>query len=66
MFGVNTIVPRGLQLPPRPFGASHSSSIVPLATLTVFSLPPAKNATLLPSGAQNGYDAPSVPGMLRT
>jgi hypothetical protein len=52
-----------LQLPPPPFGASHSTIGGPPAISTFFSLPPAKNPMNRLSGDQNGKDPPSVPGI---
>ena len=47
---------------------SHSPptkcAVSPVSALTVLSLPPAKNPSACPSGAQNGYEAPSVPAIL--
>ena len=48
--------------PPRPAGASAITSGNPPAMSTVRSLPLAKKPRRLPSGDQNWFDAPSVPG----
>src|SRR5262249_53105039 len=52
-------------VPPRPPGASHNTVGTPPAIGTFISLPPAKNPMYLPSGDQNGNDAPSVPARAR-
>src|SRR6266849_10004505 len=57
----NMIVPSGFHAPPRPLGASHSTWTCPPDTSTFLSLPSAKNPIDLPSGDQNGKDAPCVP-----
>src|ERR1035437_2699613 len=58
--GVNTITPSRFHVPPRPLGASHNTWGRPPDTWTFLSLPSAKNPMSLPSGDQNGSDAPSV------
>src|SRR5262245_44058383 len=56
------MTPSPFHEPPKPAGASQSAtSPEPLAS-TRLSLPLAKNPIDLPSGDQNGCDAPSVPG----
>ena len=52
-----------LQLPPRPAGASDSTTGGPPAIGTFFSLPAAKNPMNRLSGDQNGNVPPSVPGI---
>jgi hypothetical protein len=59
--GVKMIVSSSVQVPPRPFGASHSLIAAPPVTETFFNWPPAKSATHWPSGEKNGVAAPSVP-----
>src|SRR5215831_12517854 len=49
----------------RPLGCSASVTGGPPATAIFFKFPPATNPTNLPSGDQNGYEAPSVPESLR-
>src|SRR5258705_278090 len=51
---------------PRGAGASHSVAIVPLAISIARIVPPAKKPSRLPSGDQNGWRAPAVPGSART
>src|SRR5687767_1874130 len=59
--GAKTIVPFGLHVPPRGFGASHTTVILPPLTGTVLSFAPAKKPSCLLSGDQNGRCAPSAP-----
>jgi hypothetical protein len=60
--GVNRMVPSAFQVPPRPFGASASTCGAASPMSMRFSLPAPKNPIDRLSGAQNGNDAPSVPG----
>src|SRR5256885_11518238 len=59
------MTPSALQVPPRFEGASQSTCGAASERSVLFSFPFAKNASERPSGDQNGYDAPSVPGTRR-
>ena len=61
LLGRKVMVPSSDQLPPRPFGASHSVTAAPPLTAIFFNFPLAKKATHCPSGEKNGPNAPSVP-----
>src|SRR5689334_14840790 len=56
------MVPSLFHAPPVSRGASQSSSVVPLARSTRFSLPREPNASERLSGDQNGQSGSSVPG----
>src|SRR6516162_6129035 len=57
-----TITPRLFHVPPRPSATGHKSITDLPATSTIFKKLLVKKPTCLPSGDQNGYEAPSVPG----
>src|SRR5207244_10351649 len=59
--GLNRMVPSDPQAPPRASLASARLCTAPPLASMIFSLPWAKNPTLLLSGDQNGEFAPSVP-----
>src|SRR5215813_6459431 len=61
--GANTMTPCGLQVPPRPKGASQRGSAGPPSTAIFFSFrsESEKKAIHRPSGDQNGNVALSVP-----
>ena len=56
------ISPRLFHVPPRPSATGHKSITDLPATSTIFKKLLVKKPICLPSGDQNGYEAPSVPG----
>src|SRR5215470_8331282 len=58
----NTMSPLLFHVPPRPCSTAHRSITEFPPTSTIFKALLVKNPICLPSGDQNGYDAPSVPG----
>src|SRR5512139_1253699 len=56
------MVPSAAQHPPLPSAASQIVVVGPPLASTRLSFPAAKNAICRPSGDQNGYADPSVPG----
>src|SRR6266850_7720359 len=60
--GEKRIVPSAFQAPPRPLGASASTSTNPPERSAFLSFPFAKNPMDRPSDDQKGWVAPSVPG----
>src|SRR5687768_9108782 len=57
------MIPAAFHAPPRESGASASGTGAPPLNATFMSFPPAKYPIDFPSGDQNGWRAPSVPGI---
>ena len=61
MVGANTMIPSGLQVPPRPWEASAIAVAGPPEMSILISFPEAKKPIDLLSGDENGKIASSVP-----